>query len=248
MPSLEPAQPGAHERPALAGLDVLELHDPVGRPVDLDVASVLELVGADHGGEGSARFPGLGSGRALRPHGPDPPRARRGAAQAAVRGRVLGRDPGGPDRRRRADVPAAITTGGGAGAAGAGPARRRPGLRRRRPRGRRPRRRGRAARQLEAAAARSPRPPAPAARRARGLRPDHAPLAAAGRASAPRRTPVEGTRRAGGAPPLRPAARVLRPLPRSLDDLQLRDLLPRRRFARGGPGAQARARLRQARA
>ena len=46
------AQLGAHERPALAGLDVLKLEDPVDRPVDLDVTAVLELVGGDHGGEG----------------------------------------------------------------------------------------------------------------------------------------------------------------------------------------------------
>ena len=43
------AQLRAHERPALAGLDVLELDDLVDRPVDLDVVAVLELVGGDHG-------------------------------------------------------------------------------------------------------------------------------------------------------------------------------------------------------
>ena len=42
-------QLGAHERPALARLHVLEVHDPVDRPIDLDMASVLELIGADHG-------------------------------------------------------------------------------------------------------------------------------------------------------------------------------------------------------
>ena len=44
------AQLRAHERPALAGLDVLELEDLEDRAVDLDVVAVLELVGADHGG------------------------------------------------------------------------------------------------------------------------------------------------------------------------------------------------------
>jgi hypothetical protein len=43
-----PAQLRAHERPALAGLDVLELDDLEDRAVDLDVVAVLELVGADH--------------------------------------------------------------------------------------------------------------------------------------------------------------------------------------------------------
>ena len=38
------AQLRAHERPALAGLDVLELDDLEDRPVDLDVVAVLELV------------------------------------------------------------------------------------------------------------------------------------------------------------------------------------------------------------
>ena len=42
------AQLRAHERPALAGLDVLELEDLEDGPVDLDVVAVLELVGADH--------------------------------------------------------------------------------------------------------------------------------------------------------------------------------------------------------
>ena len=40
------AQLRAHERPALARLDVLELDDLEDRPVDLDVVAVLELVGA----------------------------------------------------------------------------------------------------------------------------------------------------------------------------------------------------------
>ena len=48
---LDLAQLGAHERAALAGLDVLELDDLEDRPVDLDVGAVLELVGGDHGGE-----------------------------------------------------------------------------------------------------------------------------------------------------------------------------------------------------
>src|SRR5436190_15189341 len=38
---------GAHERPALAGLDVLELEHLEDRAVDLDVVAVAKLVGAD---------------------------------------------------------------------------------------------------------------------------------------------------------------------------------------------------------
>ena len=41
------AQLGAHERPALAGLDVLELEDLEDGAADLDVVAVLELVGRD---------------------------------------------------------------------------------------------------------------------------------------------------------------------------------------------------------
>jgi hypothetical protein len=37
----------AHERAALAGLDVLEPHDPPDVAVDLDVHAVLELVCVD---------------------------------------------------------------------------------------------------------------------------------------------------------------------------------------------------------
>ena len=51
IPVAGAAQLGAHERPALAGLDVLELEDLEDRAVDLDVVPVLELVGVDrHGG------------------------------------------------------------------------------------------------------------------------------------------------------------------------------------------------------
>ena len=49
LPSDGPAQLRAHERAALAGLDVLELEDLEDRAVDLDVVAVLELVGADDG-------------------------------------------------------------------------------------------------------------------------------------------------------------------------------------------------------
>ena len=41
-----PAQLRAHERAALARLDVLEVDDLEDRPVDLDVVAVLELIGA----------------------------------------------------------------------------------------------------------------------------------------------------------------------------------------------------------
>ena len=54
-------------------------------------------------------------------------------------------------------------------------------------------------------------------------------------------------RRARGAPPLRRLQRVLRALPRRVDDLQLRVLLARREHARGGAGGQARAGLHEAR-
>ena len=84
-----------------------------------------------------------------------------------------------------------------------------------------------------------------AAVRAAGL--TRPPAPPRGGASTARDPSLEGARRARGPPPLRPAAGVLRPLPRSLDDLQLRDLLRRRRLARGGAGAQARARVPKAR-
>ena len=52
------AQLGAHERAALAGLDVLELDDLEDRAVDVDVVAVAKLVGAEHhGGEASVRPP-----------------------------------------------------------------------------------------------------------------------------------------------------------------------------------------------
>jgi hypothetical protein len=44
---VERLQLRAHERPALAGLDVLELDDPPRLAVDLDVHAVLELVRVD---------------------------------------------------------------------------------------------------------------------------------------------------------------------------------------------------------
>jgi hypothetical protein len=46
------AQLRAHERPALARLDVLEVDDLEDHALDLDMRSVLELVGADHGVQG----------------------------------------------------------------------------------------------------------------------------------------------------------------------------------------------------
>ena len=84
---------------------------------------------------------------------------------------------------------------------------------------------------LAAAAGRGPR--APAARPQAELR--------------PRAPPHDRARRARGAPPLRPAARLLRALPRRVDDLQLRGLLARGQDARGGAGGQARAGLHEAR-
>ena len=48
-PVVDALQLRAHERPALARLDVLELDDLEDRAADVDVGPVLELVGADHG-------------------------------------------------------------------------------------------------------------------------------------------------------------------------------------------------------
>ena len=44
VPVARPPQLRPHERPALAGLDVLELEDLEDRPLDVDVVAVLELV------------------------------------------------------------------------------------------------------------------------------------------------------------------------------------------------------------
>jgi hypothetical protein len=49
------AQLRAHERAALAGLDVLEVEDLEDRSIDVDVISVLELVGADYGRSAPSR-------------------------------------------------------------------------------------------------------------------------------------------------------------------------------------------------
>ena len=57
---------GANERPALAGLDVLELDDLEDRPVHLDVGAVLELVGPDH-----VRSERLACGRTRAMRGPE---------------------------------------------------------------------------------------------------------------------------------------------------------------------------------
>ena len=104
-----------------------------------------------------------------------------------------------------------------------------------------------APRGVEAAGDRPQPATAPARRGAGGQRPHPSPVPSAGRASASGRPAHEGARRPLRPPPLRPAAGVLRPLPRRVDDLQLRDLLPRGDDARGGAGAEAGARLHQAR-
>src|ERR1700712_317829 len=63
----------------------------------------------------------------------------------------------------------------------------------------------------------------------------------AARAGAERPPPQQGARCPRGAPPLRRLERVLRPLPRRVDDLQLRELLAERRDdAGGGAGSEAR--------
>ena len=51
-----PPQLRAHDSPALAGLDVLELDDLEDRAVDLDVVAVLELVGGDRHTDGEPRW------------------------------------------------------------------------------------------------------------------------------------------------------------------------------------------------
>ena len=154
-----------------------------------------------------------------------------------------------PSTERRARLHREVAEGRGARAARPGPARPRPRVRLRRPRGERPRpgdaparragsrRRSRRADKLQAgrrrgARRRPHRSPAPARRRAASPRgaPPHA------RARPPRRSP-----------PLRRLERLLRPVPRRVDDLQLRDLLPRREDAGGGPGRQERAGVHQAR-
>jgi hypothetical protein len=56
-----PPQLGPDERPALAGLDVLELDDLEDGAVDLDVVAVLELVGRDHARARLAREAGAAS-------------------------------------------------------------------------------------------------------------------------------------------------------------------------------------------
>ena len=85
------------------------------------------------------------------------------------------------------------------------------------------------------------------ARRAEGVR-AHAAAARAPERAAPTRPPPQPRAgRARGAPPLRRLQRLLRALPRRLDDVQLRGLLARRRHARGGPAREARADLPEAR-
>ncbi len=61
-----------------------------------------------------------------------------------------------------------------------------------------------------------------------------------------RRRHTQEPRRRGGAPPLQRLERVLRPVPGSDDDLQLRAVRGRGRDARGRPARQARADLSQA--
>ena len=53
-PLVEPLQLRAHERAALARLDVLELDDAPGLALELDVHAVAELVGGDDLGHGRA--------------------------------------------------------------------------------------------------------------------------------------------------------------------------------------------------
>ena len=94
-------------------------------------------------------------------------------------------------------------------------------------------RRGQAQAAARRGARRRPHPPAPPPGR---------------RAAADRAAPLEGARRARRPPSLRRLQRVLRALPRRLDDLQLRGLARRGADARGGAGGEAGDGLPQARA
>ena len=180
-------------------------------------------------------------GDALRQHRAAAPRDRGPHPRAALRGRVLGRHAAARQRRRRADLL-------------------RPLAARRRPR--------RCARPGQLGLGRayvsgeievddmdavielldSWQPPsldarrqgAPAARRGPRRRPPAAAEAAGRRAAAERPPPQQGARREGRAPPLRRLQRVLRALPRRVDDLQLRLLRRGRADAGGGPGGEAR--------
>ena len=108
-----------------------------------------------------------------------------------------------------------------------------------------------AAARMDAAADRRRDAAAAAARRAARRR-AHAPAAPAGGRAAPaRQAPQHRPRRARRAPSLRRRQRVLRAVPRRLDDVLVRDLrgpVARRRAAGVRPGAQARDDLPQARA
>src|SRR5215213_787988 len=88
--------------------------------------------------------------------------------------------------------------------------------------------------------------PPPLDRATRGRLALAAAPAAVGAASTGK-APQPRARRARGAASLRPAAGVLRALPRPVDDLQLRGLLARGDHARGGSGDKARDGLHQAR-
>ena len=124
----------------------------------------------------------------------------------------------------------------------------RPRLRGRRARRRRHRQGARAARRLLARrrstrARRRGWPPPPS--RAGALQ---AAAAHARRRAAPAGpAPLDRARQARGHAPLRRLERLLRALPRRVDDLLVRDLVARRGDARGGAGDQARARLHEAR-
>ncbi len=88
-----------------------------------------------------------------------------------------------------------------------------------------------------------------AARRARARgAPGRDPAPAGDRAAAARRAPQPGARRGGDPLPLRRRQRVLRAVPRRVDDLQLRAVLARRADARGGAARQARHDRAEARA
>src|SRR5918997_408086 len=185
----------------------------------------------------------------LERHRATPHPAGRGPSAAAVPGRPLGRHGAAADRRRRrADVHRPLARGARPPAARPRAARARPRVRGGRARRRRHRRGAPAAGRLQRPAGRREGE----GRAGRRRRPCRCPQAGSahpvGRAAAAGPAPLPCARQARRHPPLRRLERVLRPVPRRVDDVLVRDLVARCDDARGGAGHQARPRLHEARA
>jgi len=194
--------------------------------------------------------PGVGkdSGRrALRQHRPAEAGSGAALSRAAVRARLLGWKPGPRDARWRSDLRVPFAARAGACAAGARRARARPGVRLGAARRRRSGRGGAPRRRVGAAAALPGRSWPARGRDPPRLRPRNAAPPPGRRATAARQSSHALARRPRRPSPLRRRQRALRPLPRLLDDLQLRPLLARCANARGGSAGEARPRLHQAR-